>query len=141
MFFSAAIPAASALRLSLACDLAQVRPTARVVQQFLAAQGCAPDTVMDCELALVEACNNAIQYAAGPASRLPIQVEARCDPAGIELRVQDHTPGFTWPEHPVLPSPESEHGRGVFLICAVMDQVQYTRRPGENLLVMRCRRG
>jgi anti-sigma regulatory factor (Ser/Thr protein kinase) len=46
----------------LGYDLAEVRRAAETVRKFLKQQSCADADVMDCELALVEACNNAIQY-------------------------------------------------------------------------------
>ena len=52
------------LRLTLSCQLSEVRDAVRTVQEFLKQQHCAENELSDCELALVEACNNAIQYAA-----------------------------------------------------------------------------
>ena len=52
----------AALRLELACDLVEVRGTALAVCGFLTGQGCSEREVKDCELALTEACNNAILY-------------------------------------------------------------------------------
>src|ERR1051325_3972602 len=87
----------TALRLSLACDLAEVLPAVRAVRGFLAEQGLGEKELAACELALAEACNNAINYANDNAKSQPVEVEAICNTAGIELRVNDHTPGFVWP--------------------------------------------
>src|SRR6185369_75209 len=92
---AAASPAT--FRFALACDLTQVRQAAQAVHRFLAGQGCDEETLMACDLALVEGCNNAIKYAPESARALPVTVEAACDPERIELRVTDHTPGFDWP--------------------------------------------
>src|SRR5512147_1691417 len=109
------------LRVRLACDLGQVREAASSVRQFLIGQGCAEADVLDCELALVEACNNAIKYAPAEARTLPVAVEVSCSAAEIELRVSDHTAGFDWPEQVTLPDPDSESGRGLYLIHSVVD--------------------
>lgn len=124
-------------RLALRCDISEVRQAAVAVRQFLAEQGCSEDDVLDCELALVEACNNAIKYAPETARCQPILIEAGCSPTEVELRVTDHTPGFDWPAQPVLPSPESESGRGVYLIHSVMNSAAYFRGTGENTLLLR----
>jgi len=137
----AASPSRSAvLRLTLACQFGEVRRAARAVCEFLRERGCGAEQLMDCQLALVEACNNAINYAGKSASGDPIVVEANCGPEDIELRIIDHTPGFEWPAQVKLPDSETEHGRGLFLIQSVMDHADYVRAPGGNTLVLRKKR-
>ena len=127
----------AALRLALPCDLSHVRHASKTVHQFLTEQGCGEDILTACDLALVEACNNAIQYAPEPARARPVVVEAICHSDRLEIRVTDHTPGFDWPEKIDLPAPESESGRGLFLIQSLMDTAVYLRGLGENTLVLR----
>ena len=124
-----------ALRLSLACDLTEVRPAVLAVRGFLAEQGLAPAELTTCELALAEACNNAINYARDGAQ--PIEIEATCHTTKVELRVNDHTQGFEWPARAKLPNSESERGRGLYLIQSLMDSSEYFRGVGENSLRMR----
>ena len=134
------IPGASrpaTLRITLACDLKQVRQATQTAHKFLAEQGCADETLTACDLALVEACNNAVKYAPASAQTQPVSVEVVCEPAALELRVTDHTPGFDWPENVELPTPESENGRGIFLIKTLMDSAAYLRGKGENILILR----
>ena len=95
---------------------------------------------MDCELVLVEGCNNAIKYARPDAASQPVIVEVSVEPNEIELRITDHGPGFTWPETARLPDAEKESGRGVYLIRALTDYSAYLRRSTENILVLRKRR-
>jgi anti-sigma regulatory factor (Ser/Thr protein kinase) len=64
-------------------------------------------------------------------------MEVLCDVNEVELRITDHTPGFEWPEKPALPDTQSESGRGLYLIRALMDHAHYLRSPGENVLVLR----
>jgi len=127
----------AALRFALPCDLCHVRHASQAVHQFLVEQGCGEDILTACDLALVEACNNAIQYAPEPARTRSVVVEAIWQPDRLEIRVTDHTPGFDWPEKIDLPAPESESGRGLFLIQSLMDSAVYLRGLGENTLVLR----
>jgi serine phosphatase RsbU (regulator of sigma subunit)/anti-sigma regulatory factor (Ser/Thr protein kinase) len=125
------------LRRTLACDLAAVRPAVQTIHQFLAEQGWGEGDLMSFDLALAEACNNAIEHAEGPGRDRPVVVEAVSDASQVEFRIHDHTPGFDWPEKLQLPSPESESGRGLWLIASLMNYAGYFRGRGENLLVLR----
>src|SRR5262249_51172893 len=108
---------------------------------FMATQPIEPEIVIACRIALAEACNNAILYADEVGSSLPVEIQIACDHRWCELCVIDHTPGFEWPEQPELPDPEAEHGRGIFIIHSLMDQIAYSRGPGVNRLIMRKKRG
>ena len=125
------------LRLTLACDLGGVRQAAATVRDALAVEGASEEDLAACELALVEACNNAILYADKLRRQKPIEVQLLRYDSGIEVQVIDHTRGFDWPAALQLPEPEAEHGRGLFIIRSVMDHVQYLRGTGENRLILR----
>lgn len=122
---------------ALPCRLEEVRQAAEKLREFLTRQGCLPRALLDCELALVEACNNAIQYALPEDRHHPLELGFRYHSGALEIRVRDHTSGFNWPAQAVLPAPESEHGRGLFLIRTVMDEISYRRLEGGNELVLR----
>jgi anti-sigma regulatory factor (Ser/Thr protein kinase) len=126
--------------MELACDLVEVRRAAEGMRNFLAAQGCAEADLRDCELAIVEACNNAIEYVEEGHRQEPVIIEALCHRTELEFRVTDHTAGFDWPEHPALTEPASESGRGVYLIGSLMDAAAYHRRAEGNVLVLRRKR-
>jgi len=136
----AAVSCPAALRLPMACDFRNVRGVAQAAHHFLLEHGCDEDTLMACELALVEGCNNAIKYAPAAGRLEPVWLEVLCDPAQVELRITDHTAGFDWPEHATLPDPSSESGRGICLMQSLMDRTQYLRGADENVLVLRKRR-
>src|SRR5580693_8265066 len=125
------------LRRTLACDLAGVRAAVQIVRGFLVEQGWGEGDLMSFDLALAEACNNAIEYATGTGRDQPITVEVLSDASQVEFRIHDHTPGFDWPEQIELPSPESESGRGLWLIASLMNYAGYFRGRGENILVLR----
>jgi serine phosphatase RsbU (regulator of sigma subunit)/anti-sigma regulatory factor (Ser/Thr protein kinase) len=127
----------AALRLLVPCDLAQVRPSTGPASAFLHEHGASEDEVRACELALVEACNNAVKYAIPPSRAEAILVDVLCSENQVELRVNDNTAGFDWPREIALPDPEQENGRGLFLIHSLMDRVIYFRGQNANCLVMR----
>src|SRR5205814_1940143 len=92
--------------------------------------------VQACELAFVEACNNAVRYATQAGRTRPIRAEISCGATHLQLRVEDHSGGFELPESIALPDPEQESGRGLFLIRAVMEKADYFRSAKGNWLVM-----
>jgi len=124
-------------RITLASELDEVRPAALRARELLATQGATPDDLMNCELALVEACNNAIVYASEHERHKPVEIQLLTEGTRLEIQVVDHTPGFDWPVQLQLPDPEAEHGRGLFIIRSLMDEVVYLRGNGENRLIMR----
>ncbi len=127
---------APSCRFNLAADLAAVPGIAAAAHAFLCANGCTEPEAAACQLALVEACNNAILHGRGPAPPAPILIEVRCEPARIRLRIIDRTAGFEWPTQIQLPEPEQASGRGLYLISAVMDSASYSRGPEQNVLVL-----
>lgn len=128
----------AAWHLDLVCDLKAVPGAAAAARHFLLAQGCGEPESVPCELALVEACNNAILHTADP--KLPIGLEVLCSPEQIELRITDHAEQFEWPARIELPDVEQETGRGLYLIVSVMDSVRYSHGSGANVLVLSKRR-
>jgi serine phosphatase RsbU (regulator of sigma subunit)/anti-sigma regulatory factor (Ser/Thr protein kinase) len=122
---------------SMPCELGRVRPTVLAARDFLASQGCESEELLACELALVEACNNAIRYVSDARRDLPVEIQIFCEKSRLEMHIVDHTDGFDWPERVELPEPEQENGRGLFIIQSVMDRVQYLRGSAENRLVLR----
>jgi len=123
----------------MACDLESVHSTALALRQFLTSGGCTQAEVADSELVVVEACNNAVLHVGSAGANQSIAVEARCDAEQIEISVTDHTEGFDWPQCVDLPEPESEGGRGLYLIQALTDTARYIRSPVGNTLIL-CKR-
>jgi serine phosphatase RsbU (regulator of sigma subunit)/anti-sigma regulatory factor (Ser/Thr protein kinase) len=112
----------------------------RIVRSFLEEQHATPDELQAAELALVEASNNAIKYVRDEAQDKDISVEVVSGTDQLEVRINDHTHGFDWPEKFDLPDPAAESGRGLFLINSLMDRVNYFRGRNQNCLVMSRRR-
>lgn len=125
------------IELSLACDIEQVRPVARAAREFLAAKGLSEEELMACELSMVEACNNAVNYALPSRQLDPIAIELFCNDLEIEIRIYDHTGGFELPKEIVLVDGESETGRGLFIMNSLMDKINYSGADGENTLTLK----
>jgi len=89
---------------SMPCELAHVRSTVIAARDFLASQGIENDDLLACELALVEACNNAIRYAAETRRKLPIEIHLFVENSRLEMHVVDHTNGFDLPQKIELPA-------------------------------------
>jgi serine phosphatase RsbU (regulator of sigma subunit)/anti-sigma regulatory factor (Ser/Thr protein kinase) len=129
--------ACAQFRYALPCELAEVPSARRAVRRFLTEQGLHEEEIAACELALAEACNNAIQNVRDGGDLHPVEIAVLCTDSKVEISVNDHTPGFEWPEHVDLPDMNSERGRGLFFIQSFMDTAQYYRGKNENSLVMR----
>jgi anti-sigma regulatory factor (Ser/Thr protein kinase) len=127
------------LRLDLGRDIHRVRAAVERVQKFLKNHGCEDGARADCELAVVEGCNNAIKHAYPDSVPGQVILEVVLLPGQIEIHIIDHGPGFVWPERIMLPDPQNESGRGLYLIRVLMDCVDYVRGPAENVLVLRKR--
>ena len=128
------------LRMNLGCDFSRVRTAAERVRRFLEENRCDDGARADCELAVVEGCNNAIKHAYRNGMRQSVFLEVQVEQNQIELRIIDHGAGFVWPESVNLPDPENESGRGLYLIRVLMDYAAYIREPTQNILLLRKRR-
>lgn len=129
--------ACAQFRYSLPCDIAEVPTARRAARRFLAAQGLHEEELAACELALAEACNNAIQNVRDGGSSHPVEITILCSSSKVEMCVSDHTSGFDWPDQIDLPDLQSERGRGLFFIQSFMDTASYFRGKDENSLIMR----
>jgi serine/threonine-protein kinase RsbW len=94
------------------------------------------EAVGDVQLAVTEACANAVRHAVGTAEysvRLGVSEDA------CEIEIIDVGPGFpdALPDLSNLPElaeadPDSESGRGLYLIRALVDEFEFTRDGGAN---------
>jgi anti-sigma regulatory factor (Ser/Thr protein kinase) len=113
--------------------LEAIRPTALKFREWI--EQCAERRVAaDCELALVEACNNLVIHGN---AREPICIRAEVNAVEIVMSIVDKTKGFAWPDKAKLPEADEDHGRGIFLIQTLMTEVQYHREDGWNELRLR----
>jgi len=116
--------------------LAAIQPAAAEFREWATERANAA-AAADCELALVEACNNLITHNAN--AREAIRLQAEATPFELVLTIRDSTDGFDWPAKPTLPPSDAEQGRGIFLMHALMTEVKYQRNGGANELRLRRR--
>lgn len=128
-------------RLDFPATLDDAREAVRSVVGWLADQKIQEDECQTWELVLAEAANNAVLYTTPEQARLTVRLEAALSEEDIEVRITDHTSGFDWPEEVALPEDDdSDHGRGLFIIRSLTDQVAYLRGPDHNVLCLKSRR-
>jgi serine/threonine-protein kinase RsbW len=135
-------------------DAASVPVSRRVLDGCLQTLGVTPDTRADIALALSEACANVIQHA-GPGQEYEVQVSARNGQCAIEVVNTGREPapdgsgtgtvrgghgtgggragGIAFSGDPV--SATAEHGRGLEIINAVVDNLQLTGNEREGTTV------
>jgi anti-sigma regulatory factor (Ser/Thr protein kinase) len=115
-------------------DISAIRPAAVRFREW-ASEHANAAAAADCELALVEACNNLVNH--NPSIHDPIRVRAQATPFDLTITIRDTTAGFDWPADPHLPDPNAERGRGIYLVHALMTQVEYHRNSAHNELRLR----
>ena len=123
-------------QLSLPRDEASVPLTRRLIAQALEIVGVEADTISDVEIALSEACANVLRHAkTGDA----YEVRAGFNEERAFLEIIDQGEGFD-PEvrapEGELVADESESGRGVMLMRALMDKVRFETRSDDGNTVI-----
>jgi serine/threonine-protein kinase RsbW len=108
-----------------------ISPVVDRVLALVQTMGCAEGKEFHVETALREALANAIRHGCGGDPAKSVQVCVACDEErGMLIIVRDPGPGFDLRR---LPSPVqgrnvfSAHGRGIFLINELMDDVRFER--------------
>lgn len=110
------------LTLALPRDPRYVGMMRKVTRSMLGELGVAHGDIEEVELAVTEACSNAVRHAVGCSS---YTITIRADEHGCEIRVIDGGPGFTPPRHRAS---GDGHGYGLFLIGTLVDEVSFDRR-------------
>ena len=92
------------------------------------------DGVDDLLVAVSELCTNAATYASGAVGSVAIRV--RVANGTVELEVEDDGPGFDPDKVIDLTKLESyeEHGRGLFIVQALVDDMQVEREAGRTIV-------
>jgi len=98
------------------------------------------------EAAVVEAVNNAIEHAYANRPGHQVDVCVRLEPDCVRVQVCDDgraIPAETWRAAIAEPERLAERGRGLTIMRGCMDDVQYTREAGRNVvtLIKRIRAG
>jgi anti-sigma regulatory factor (Ser/Thr protein kinase) len=130
--------AASALRVeeSARSEIAAISPFVDKLMLFIRKHRCVPGSELDVEISLREALGNAVVHGNHEDPRKQVYVACRCVPnEEVSIVVRDEGKGFSTTE---LPNPtaakhlESTHGRGVYLMKTLMDEV-YLGRGGTTV--------
>jgi serine/threonine-protein kinase RsbW len=127
------------LALSLPRDELSIPVVRRLCTQSLRVLGAAEECAEDLELALTEACTNVLRHAK---EGYEYEVVAGIDGDSAVLEVVDRGPGFDAPALARAVSgedaePDAETGRGLQIMRAVMDNVEFQSRPGDARTVVR----
>ncbi|HYU58999.1 MAG TPA: ATP-binding protein [Actinomycetota bacterium] len=120
------------------CRLVEVQAARRRVRALAERAGLGRAAVDDVELAVSEACTNAIQHGC-PASAEHVEIAFRSDDRCVEIEVRDS--GIFRKRIP-MPELHEARGRGIPLMIALMDEVHITegtrRKPGTVIRLVKC---
>lgn len=122
-------------------NLPEIQPVAEEVIGFCREHGVGESACFDVRLALEEVVSNTIKYGYKDSVVHTIRVRAECDAQSLLLEVEDDAGPFNPLEVPTpdvsLPAEEKPiGGLGLFLLRAIMDHLEYSRRGEKNILRM-----
>lgn len=122
-------------------DVSAITPVVDGVMHIARQMGCAEGKEFEVEMAVREALANAIVHGCQQNPGKIVEVCVACDQArGMLIVVRDPGSGF---DPASVPSPTmgqnvySEHGRGIYLINELMDEVRFERGGTEIHMVKR----
>jgi serine/threonine-protein kinase RsbW len=108
-----------------------ITPVVEDVMGLVKQMGCAAGREIEVETALREALANAVRHGCAGDATKTVQCSVSCDrDRGMLIVVRDPGPGF---DPSQIPSPItgqhlfSSHGRGIYLINQLMDEVRFER--------------
>ena len=117
------------LRQSLASQVAIISPFVDQLMRFIAKCRNKEDSELDIEMALREALANAIVHGNQEDPHKRVYVACRCTTDGeVSITVQDEGQGFdsnAVPDPTTLDNRLVKHGRGIYLMKALMDEVRF----------------
>ena len=123
------------LKVALSAEREAVDPVVRNIMEVVRGMQCAAGKEEDIELALTEALANAVVHGAKEDPSKTVECIVACDQErGMLIMVRDPGPGF---DPASIPNPcegqniFSSHGRGIFLINQLMDEVGFHKNGTE----------
>jgi serine/threonine-protein kinase RsbW len=129
------------LKVTLAADRNAIDPVVQSIMEVVRETHCASGKEDAIELALSEALANAVVHGAKGDSKKVVECDVACDEAhGMLIVVRDPGPGFN---PAAIPNPVvgeniyCNHGRGIFLINQLMDEVQFKNNGKEIHMLKR----
>src|SRR5207248_10840750 len=129
------------LRVTLAADKNAIDPVVRGVMDLVRQTQCAAGKEDAIEMALTEALANAVVHGAKSDPTKIVECDVACDEARhILIIVRDPGPGFDLSSIPDPCSGENiyaGHGRGIYLINQLMDEVKFHKNGTEIHMLKR----
>jgi serine/threonine-protein kinase RsbW len=129
------------LSVTLSADRKAVDPVVASVMNVVREMKCADGREHEIELALSEALANAVVHGASADPAKIVECDVACDQEhGMLIVVRDPGPGF---DPASLANPcvgeniYSSHGRGIYLINQLMDEVQFHKNGTEIRMIKR----
>jgi serine/threonine-protein kinase RsbW len=129
------------LKVTLAADSHAIDPVVQGVMAIVREMGCANGSEQEIELALSEALANAVMHGANEDPTKIVECDVACEEErGMLIVVRDPGSGF---DPATLPNPcmgeniFSNHGRGIYLINQLMDEVQFHKNGTEIHMIKR----
>jgi serine/threonine-protein kinase RsbW len=116
------------LERSLPSEVASISPFVDKLMLLIRKCGCVPGGESDVESALREALANAVIHGNHENPRKHVRVRFRCKRDEVSIAVKDEGRGFDINKIPDPTAPEntgSVHGRGIYLMKALMDEVRF----------------
>ena len=112
-----------------------ISPLVDRLMRLIEGSQCVPGEEFDVELALREALENAVVHGNQENPERKVRIRCRCRPGNeISIVVTDQGKGFdfeTIVRNGITSDPDSEHGRGIQLMKAYMDDVHFERGGSE----------
>jgi serine/threonine-protein kinase RsbW len=112
-----------------------ISPLVDRLMRLIEGAKCVPGKEFDIELALREALNNAVVHGNQEDPETKVHIRCRCQPGKeISIVVTDQGKGFDFEKtlgNGIATDPDSEHGRGIQLMKAYMDDVRFGRGGSE----------
>ena len=130
------------LERSLPSEVAAISPFVDNIMLLFRKCGCVSEGESEVEIALREALANAIIHGNHENPQKHVHVRCRCKPDEVSIAVKDEGRGFDINKmaDPTVPeSIGSVHGRGIYLMKALMDEVRFEE--GGVVVHMRKRAG
>jgi serine/threonine-protein kinase RsbW len=129
------------VRVTLAANRKSVDPVVQQVMEAIHETKCVDGKEDAIELALQEALANAVIHGAKEDPSKVVECLVACDDErGVLIIVRDPGPGFEAQNIPTCTMGEnlySNHGRGIFLINQLMDEVKFRKNGAEIHMVKR----
>ena len=119
-------------------DLTNVQKTSQDVASFLKPLSLSEAVLFDIRLCLEEALINAMKYGNRLRKDLDVDLEVEATPGEVRLTVQDQGSGFDVKKLEDCTGENNlfwNHGRGVYLIHQLMDEVRYNEKGNRLLMV------